>query len=96
MTKDTSKALWKLVESSWAPSTKVSYNSYLKRWEKYCVLHDLDMCKATVVEGADFLCHLIDQGEKYEYIAKGSSALSSILPVVGGSAFGKKEVVSNK
>ena len=45
-------------------------------------------------EGADFLCHLFDQGEKYGYIAGARSALSSILPVVGGLTFGKQEVVS--
>ena len=84
----------KLVEASWAPSTKVSYTSYLKRWEKYCELHELDMYKATVTEGADFLSHLFDQGEKYGYIAGARSALSSVLPVVGGLTFGKQEVVS--
>ena len=45
-------------------------------------------------EGADFLSHLCERGEKYGYIAGARSALSSILPVVRGFTFGKHEVVS--
>ncbi len=51
------------------------------------------MYKATVQQGADFLCYLFSSGVKYGYVAGARSALSAILPTTEGKTFGNQEVV---
>jgi hypothetical protein len=82
-----------LVESSWAESTKNSYNSYIKRWTEYCAWKGISASQASVTEGVNYLSHLFEQGEKYGYIAGTRSALSAILPTEDGKSFGNQELV---
>ena len=82
-----------LVESSWAASTRNSYNSYIKRWTEYCAWKGISSRQASVTEGVNYLSHLFEQGEKYGYIAGTRSALSAILPNVDGKTFGNQELV---
>ena len=53
-----------LVESSWAASTRNSYNSYIKRWTEYCTWKGIPSSQASVTEGVNYLSHLFEQGEK--------------------------------
>ena len=82
-----------LVESSWAVSTRNSYNSYIKRWAEYCEWKGISTTQASVTEGVNYLSHLFEQGEQYGYIAGTRSALSAILPNVDGKTFGNQELV---
>ena len=82
-----------LIESSWAVSTRKSYNSYIKRWAEYCEWKGISTTQASVTEGVNYLSHLFEQGEQYGYIAGTRSALSAILPNVDGKTFGNQELV---
>ena len=82
-----------LVESSWAVSTRNSYNSYIKRWTEYCAWKGISASRASVTEGVNYLSHLFQQGEKDGYIAGTQSALSAILLTVDGKTFGNQELV---
>ncbi len=93
LTQHASLGVKRLVEASWASTTRSSYNTYIKRWMEYCSTNNISYNQATVQQGADYLGHLFYVGEKHGYIAGTRSALSAILPNVDGKTFGNQEVV---
>ena len=75
---------------SWAPKTQSSYNTYIKKWVAYCKsIKILDPYIASYLKAMSFLAHLFHKEDpKYGAIAVSRSALSTILPKIGGKAFG--------
>ena len=96
MGEDTSPAIKRLIQSSWAAGTQVTYNSQLKKWAGYCEDHGIEPSKGTFAQALDFLVGLFEGKEaSYSVVATARSALSSILPVAGdGATFGEDPLVS--
>ena len=84
-----SKEVQALTISSWAPKTHSSYNTYIKKWVSYCKSNKiLDPYIATYQEVMSILVHLFHkEDQKYGVIALARSALSVILPKIGGKTF---------
>ena len=91
-----SKEVQALMILSWAPKTQSSYNTYIKRWVAYFKSNKiLDPYTATYQEGVSFFAHLFNkEGQKYGAMAVARSALSAILPTIGGKTFGQEPNVS--
>ena len=81
---------------SLAPTTQLSYNTYIKKWVAYCISNKtLDPYTATYQEAKSFLAHLFHkEDQKYGAITVARSALSAILPKIGGKTFGQNPNVS--
>ena len=81
---------------SWAPKTQSSYNTYIKRWVAYFKSNKiLETCTATYQEAVSFFAHLFNkEDQKYGAMAVARSALSAILPKIGGKTFGQEPNVS--
>ena len=85
----------RLVASSWASSTKSSYNSELRKWEKYCADNALSPNQPTFELALKFLVWLHDkQGAKYSTICNARSAMSALTPAQQEVTFGKCPLVS--
>jgi hypothetical protein len=69
-------------------SSQKLYNTYLARWHTFCLKHNCDALQASVSQGLQFLQLLYDTGLGYSAINTARSALSSIISLKDGGAFG--------
>ena len=80
----------KLLLASWEPATQASYNSYLQQWLVYCQSKTINNpYTATVDQAVQFLSRLYQEGKNYGSIAVARSALSAVLPSIGGKPLEK-------
>lgn len=82
--------------ASWAPSTRVNYEGYIKKWVVYCNQNGIpDPLQATYKQAMSFLSYLFyHENQKHGVIAVARSALSALLPIRDGETFGKHRNVS--
>jgi hypothetical protein len=59
-------------------STKL-YDTYTRRWQAFCALHNLSYLHATVAHGLEFLQTLVHQGLGYSAINTARSAIEENL-----------------
>ena len=76
------------VKDSWRPKTRTQYAVYQRKWQTYCVLHDIDQLNPGLKHPLSFLCQLFDTGIKYGSLNTARSALSCVLTPIGGHKFG--------
>ena len=82
-----------IIMASWRSGTSKQYQTYLKRWEKYCQSKKLGKFEATVENGIDFLATLFSAGLGYGAINTARSALSSVLVLPNNITFGSHPLV---
>ena len=73
---------------SWRPKTVSQYNVYLRKWNTFCIIKNIDPLKADLKFGLDFLCELFDTGLRYSALNSARSALSCVLHLIDGVKFG--------
>ena len=79
--------------ASWRAGTSKQYQTYLKRWQQYCIEKNIDVFQAGVNNGVEFLVSLYKSGLGYSAINTARSALSSILVLQNGEKFGEHPLV---
>lgn len=79
---------------SWCSGTSKQYQTYLKRWKKYCQSKRLGKFEATVENGIYFLATLFSAGLGYRAINTARSALSSVLVLPYKITFGSHPLVA--
>ena len=85
--------LERIVDSTWRPGTVKLYSHYIKKWQLYCHLRDIDPLQPEVAQVLRFLRNLDDDGLGFGAINTARSALSLILPRDNGQTMGKNQVV---
>ena len=81
--------------ASWAPKTKASYNSAIKKFYLFCRKKSLDPTKVDFRMGLEFLIYLHDtKQEKFGSIAVARSAISALAPLENNCSFGKDPNIS--
>ena len=78
---------------SWAPKTQVNYNSYIRKWLKYCSKVGIsDPYMASYAQAMSLLSNIFyEEKGKYGAIEVARSALAAILPKINGQTFGKDD-----
>ena len=82
-----------VIMASWRQGTAKQYQSFLIRWEQYCVVNNVNTFCATISQGIEFLNSLFRQGLGYSAINTVRSALSSVINPVNGISFGEQPLV---
>ena len=67
--------------------------TYLKRWQQYCIEKNIDVFQAVVNNGVEFLVSLYKSGLGYSAINTARLALSSTLVLQDGEKFGEHPLV---
>ena len=85
-----------LILASWVPKTRANYNSYIRKWLKYCSTKGMsDPYIASYDQAMSFLSDMFyEEKGKYGTIAVARSAISAILLKINRQTFGKDERVS--
>ena len=68
-----------LIWHSWRPSTRIQYNSILRRWGGFCAGRQIHPSAPTLSDILDFLSDMYERGLAYNTIAAAKSVLSSII-----------------
>ena len=93
--KSASPSIKRLVASSWAPKTQQSYNTALKKWDRFCTLKQWDTSSINFDKGLQFLVWLYEEeGATHGVVAASRSVRSAIAPEQYGTTFGKDPLVS--
>lgn len=79
--------------ASWRAGTSKQYQTYLKRWQQYCIEKNIDVFQAGANNGVEFHVSLYKSGLGYSAINTARSALSSILVLQNGEKFGEHPLV---
>ena len=83
-----------IILSSWRPSTKKQYAVYIRRWNQFCVDHNIMPVQANVSAVLTFLTATYEQTLSYSAVNTARSALSSILICDSGHTIGTHPLVS--
>ena len=83
-----------IIMASWRSGTSKQYQSYLSRWQEYCIENQLDPFEATVENGIEFLTSLFNKGLGYSAINTARSALSTVITVPNYATFGTHPLVT--
>ena len=82
-----------IIKASRRSGTNKQYQTYLKRWEKFCQSKGLGKFEATVENGIDFLATLFSAGLGYSAINTARSAFPSVLVLANNITFGSHPLV---
>ena len=88
-----SQTATEIIMAFWRSGTSKQYQTYLKRWEKYCQSKGLKKFEATVENGIYFLATLFSAGLGYSAIDTARSSLSSVLVLPNNITFGSHPLV---
>ena len=88
-----SNAATSIILSSWRPSSKAQYDSYIKRWVLFCTQRQINTVSPPIEQGIEFLTQLYSQGLSYSAINTARSALSAIILPVNNVPFGDNPYV---
>ena len=66
--------------ASWRDSSKKQYLASIRQWGRFCVIRKIHPCRASVLDGLNFLQYLFNLSVSYSSINTARSALSFILP----------------
>ena len=69
------------------------YDTYIGRWQAYCISHGYNYVLASVPQGLNFLQHLLDGGLGYSALNTARSALSAIIILPQNIPFGSQTEV---
>ena len=80
-----------LLLGSWVPKTQTNYNSYIRKWLKYCIKEGMsDPYMASYDRAISFLSNMFyDEKGKHRTIAVARSSLSAILQKLMGKHLGR-------
>ena len=85
-----------ILMAAWHDSTKKQYNTYIKKWLKYCSINDCDPFSPSTANALDFLMFLYNKGLSYSTINTARSALSCFCNFEGLPAqFGQLPIVEH-
>ena len=82
-----------IIMASLRSGTSKLYQTYLKRWEKYCQSNGLGKFEATMANEIEFLATLFSAGLVYSAINTARSALSSVMVLPNNITFGSHPLV---
>ena len=83
-----------LVTASWRSKTTSSYEPLFRKWYSWCLERDRDPTRGLVVDIADFLAELFQQGYQYRSLNAYRSAISSAHEKVDGELVGQHPLIS--
>ena len=83
-----------LVTASWRSKTTSSYESLFRKWHSWCLEQDRDPTRGPVVDIANFLAELFQQGYQYCSLNAYRSAFSSVHEKVDGELVGQHPLIS--
>ena len=75
--------------ASWRDSSKKQYLASIRQWGRFCVIRKIHPCRASVIDGLNFLQYLFNLSVSYSSINTARSALSFILPRNDCGSFGQ-------
>ena len=75
-----------IIMSSWRDSTKLQYESYIKKWEKFTAEREIDFATPSVRDIIEFLTDIFNTGVGYSAINTARSALSTFISIQGFTA----------
>ena len=76
------------IMDSWRDKTKLQYAVYHRKWQTYCIIHNVHQLNPDMNDVLSFLVHLFDSGLRYSGLNSARSAMSCILPTFEGHNFG--------
>ena len=95
MSSNTSPTMKRLIASSWSPNTRSSYDSGLRKWQKFCRIQKWDYLSANFTKGLQFLVWLFESEQaSWGVVAATRSAMSAVTPFENGVSFGNDPQVS--
>ena len=74
---------------SWRTSTQKQYSTYLRQWKVFCDTRGINRISPPLEHALEFLAQLADRGLGYSVVNTARSALSSVLVLPNGIAFGQ-------
>ena len=74
--------------NSWREQTQKAYAVFLKRWNTYCVIHEINPFKCELKWGIEFLSELFDEGYAYNSLNIARCAFSTIVKPEENYTFG--------
>ena len=77
----------------WRDSSKKQYLASIRQWGRFCVIRKIHPCRASVLDGLNFLQYLFNLSVSYSSINTARSALSFILPRNYCGSFGQHFLV---
>ena len=79
--------------ASWRPSSRRQYLSSIRQWCEFCIAKQIHPCRASVIEGLNFLQYLLNSNTNYSSVGTARSALSFLLPRNESGSFGHHYLV---
>ncbi|XP_064631964.1 uncharacterized protein LOC135490622 [Lineus longissimus] len=90
---DISAEAAEVILRSWRGGTRVGYDSYLRKWESFCLRHGCDQRHPSVSKVLDFLLQLYKTGLGHSALNCARSALSTIIIFPGNVPCGQHKRV---
>ena len=84
---------FKLILAAWRRGTNAIYNSAWKEWHSWFLSRQVYSFRPTLADITGFLAHSFDEGLKYRTLNTYRSALSGVLPPIGGFPIGQHPLV---
>ena len=81
------------IMASWRDSSKKQYLASIRQWGRFCVIRKIHLCRASVLDGLNFLQYLFKLSVSYSSINTARLALSFILPRNDCGSFGQHFLV---
>lgn len=80
--------------ASWRPSTHKQYSTYLKKWQGFCEVNDVDIFLPTVEQVLQFLTELYQAKCGYSVLNTARSALATVVMLPGNIKIGDHPLIS--
>jgi hypothetical protein len=78
-----------IIMRSWRQGTKKQYGVYLRKWQTFCGINNVDMTTTRVTDVLGFLASLVESGLGYSAINTARGALTALLTI------SKRDTVGN-
>ena len=85
--------LERIVSAAWRPGTVKLYAHYIRKWQLFCTLANINCLKPKLSQVLRFIRQLEDEGLGFGAINTARSALSVVLPRSRGETIGKNHVI---
>ena len=82
-----------IIMNSWRNGTKKQYGVYLKKWQEFCILKDINMTFTRINDVLAFLASLKSSGLGYSAINTARGALSALLTISKRDTIGSHPLV---
>lgn len=82
-----------MLMDSWRPNSLKQYTTYLRKWNSYCGLHNIDATYPSIGHVLDFMADCYQSGLGYSAMNSVRSALSATLPNMDNYSVGAHPLV---